>query len=528
MRNSNDEHIGDLAKDVYEWIFDSDEPIPHILLRDYARGVIEVALNCGMELDIDIQKIRPPYNSEWPSNIPSAEELEKYSEWQEDMPDEKWALVNLYDSVMGSGDFARYIIGTNTGHFQWSSCRLNEPNNPTKINFDLSIAQRWIFKRVLDLGWTIELFGKFDRDNLKYSRGEHKPERIGKKYQWIAYHEFLAMVSDNFEYEKSWSDTSEKYDGAWQIYVRDIDPSCLLRKTSSVSFGSLHDNNWWFPISYDTWDSESDDITWLKSDSDIPPIKPLIKVMNNQDNSKWFTLEALYKWEQPTPPEQERFDISRREIWYMIKGYIVKKSDIDEVFEWSKEQNFNGRWMPESHDLHSVFLSEFFWSSAFDYHDILYSDVWSHKEDNQIPKEVLVSTFKYIQEYNGYDCSIDNYINIILPSKWLVDSMCLHWNEIEGHFFDENNKLIAFDPSIKDTGPSVLLINQDEILEFLNKSGYDILWIIAGEKNIIGGYTSADEFMGRNEISGVFRINNDEIEGTIEAKFLSRDALMSN
>jgi len=34
--------------------------------------------------------------------------------------------------------------------------------------------------------------------------------------------------------------------------------------------------------------------------------------------------------------------------------------------------------------------------------------------------------------------------------------------------------------------------------------------------------------MGRNEISGVFRINNDEIEGTIEAKFLSRDALMSN
>lgn len=522
MRNNNDEQIDILAKDVYEWIFKSDNPPPHILLRDYARGVIEAALHSGIYLDIDIQKVRPPYNSKWPSDIPLGEELEKYGEWQEDIPYNKMALIKLYLSVMGHGDFARYIIGTNSGHFQWSSCRLNEQKNPKRTDFDLSIAQRWIFKRVLELGWSEELFGRFDQEIEGHWRDANKPERIGKKYQWIAYHEFLAMVSDNFEYDNSWNDKSEKYEGPWQIYVRDIDPSCLLRNTN-YNHWEPHENNWWFPIMYDTWDSELDDIKWLESDSDLPSVEKLLKVINHTDESKWFILEAFYEWEQPTPPEQERFEIPHRDLWYLIKSYIIKKSEIDEIMEWAKKQNFKGRWMPESLERHSVFLGEFPWASAFDYHDIPYHVGWTRGDDNIIPKEVLVSTDKYMQEKSGYDCSIDDNINIILPSKWLIENMCLNWNGFEGYYFNENNKLIAFDPSIRAIGPSVLLINQDEFLEFLNVNDYDILWTIVGEKNIIWGYKSAEEFRGRKEISGVFRLNDDEIEGTFKTKLRPRD-----
>ncbi len=32
-----------------------------------------------------------------------------------------------------------------------------------RYSFDLSIAQRWILKKVFDLGWTMERFRKFDR-----------------------------------------------------------------------------------------------------------------------------------------------------------------------------------------------------------------------------------------------------------------------------------------------------------------------------------------------------------------------------
>ena len=51
-------------------------------------------------------------------------------------------------------------------------------------------------------------------------------------------------------------------------------------------------------------------------------------------------MEAFYKYEQPTPLEEERFELPRRDIWYMIKSYIVKKSDIDKLYEWAKKQSF--------------------------------------------------------------------------------------------------------------------------------------------------------------------------------------------
>lgn len=266
MLSTDIKAIGKLAKDVYDWIFEDGEPPPHILLRDYARGVVELTLHRGIELDINVKKIRPPYKSEWPLfEIPIEEELKKYGTWEKDMPDEEWSRVHLYNSVMGFEDFARYIIGTKFGRFEWSSRRLDEPRKPSRkldesfdphkneYRFDLSIAQRWIFQKVLNLDWTVERFGRFDRNLTRYShygRSAHKPERIGKKYQWMAYHEFLARISDNFEFrEDPWSDRPDKYEGAWQMYLRDIDPSFLLRKTGREAW-QPHTNTWWFPSSY--------------------------------------------------------------------------------------------------------------------------------------------------------------------------------------------------------------------------------------------------------------------------------------
>ena len=74
------------------------------------------------------------------------------------------------------------------------------------------------------------MHGKFDKFIDRAGRSEHKPERIGKKYKWIALHELLAMISDNFEFkEESWSEKIGKYEGPWQLSVRDIDPSCILK-----------------------------------------------------------------------------------------------------------------------------------------------------------------------------------------------------------------------------------------------------------------------------------------------------------
>jgi len=88
-------------------------------------------------------------------------------------------------------------------------------------------AQRWVFRRTLALGWTPKLFGHRDRI-IEYSnsgRESHKAERWGKKYQWMAYHELLARIADNYQPARRWED-SGPYEGLHQITAeREIDPS---------------------------------------------------------------------------------------------------------------------------------------------------------------------------------------------------------------------------------------------------------------------------------------------------------------
>lgn len=74
MRSVDTAKVGELAQSVYNRIFRNAEPPPNILLRDYARGVVERALYLGLDLHVEPAKIRPPYKSAWPEDIPSAEE----------------------------------------------------------------------------------------------------------------------------------------------------------------------------------------------------------------------------------------------------------------------------------------------------------------------------------------------------------------------------------------------------------------------------------------------------------------------
>lgn len=184
-----------------------------------------------------------------------------------------------------------------------------------------------------------------------------------------------------------------------------------------------------------------------------------------------------------------------------------------------------GRWMPESRHLTEVFLGEFFWSPAYQSHLTPYHgyEDWTRGDQDQIPKEVLVTTERYFWENSGYDCSIDDTIEVYIPCKWLADLLGLQWNGVEGQFVDNKGNLIAFDPSVMTPGPGALLISRDFLLRALSEAGYDILWTFLGEKNIIGGRMMPDEWKGRLEISGAFRIQAGKLEGSVHSKFVSRE-----
>jgi hypothetical protein len=606
LRMTDPPGLAALAQQVYGFVFSNGNPFPHILLRDYARGVIERALSRGADLRIRKSGIRPPYKSAWPAEIPSEKKLkEKYGKWHANMGAEERGRLEIYHSVMGSGDFERYVIGTNSGRQEFSSRRLGAPSKPTykdryklflksltkrqkrtferyesdfrswklqliaarfdrfadqevrpglsktqarapdrrllraslgakkygfftrevspyltnpsidvnQDQFDLRIAGRWILQRVFDLGWTSEKFGSFDGNVGNQGREAHKPERIGKKYQWIAYHEFLARLTDNFVFRGDpWSHTPQVYQGPWQLYDRDIDPSIVISRTPSAER-----NVWWAPVDYHKWRENPDDSSWIADTADSPDPKGLLMLINPEDNSRWFNLESWHHWTEPAPPEEERYETERREIWYQVRSYLVRKDDAEAVFDWAKHQNFMGRWMPESRELYRVFLGEIHWAPAYLFHNLPYYGwaSWTRGSGEKLPRSIHVTTERYLGESSTSDCSVEKTIHIVLPTKFIADGMDLTWNGVEGRFFNPRAQLIALDPSVSKPGPSSLLIEHDAFCSFLEKAKCELLWTILGERQLIGGSMSRETWKGRLEISGAFRHTKNGIQGEL-------------
>lgn len=618
LKSTDPEAKASLAQLVYELVFKDGTPPCHILIRDYARGVIEVAIRDGLNLkDVNADKIRPPYKSEWPLEIPSEEDVKKYGEWSEGMPDEKWALHTIFNSVMGMGDFARYILGSDHGNLRWSKRRLGEPRTPSRkeqhdafvaslskrqknawdsymhLRYSLDlylrvgdperkeifgqlseeklkalleevehtlnrtlrrkqkqafsemvlpylnaspaekdefampvrIAQLWILKRVIDLGWTVERFGRFDRNQslyANYGRSFHKSERIGKKYQWLAYHEFLAHMADNLEFrEDYWSDKPTKYVGPWQLWLRDIDPSSLIKKTLSREFEPTV-SAWWAPVQVAGWNEEMDETQWLKSTENLPPIERLPIVIEPGTGREWYVLACFYDWEEPTPPDSERFDIPRRYVWYMVKSYLLKSEQEDSFCNWAERQQFMGRWMPESPEQQTgVFLGEFFWAPAFEFDTPYYAQSgWTRGDDNRLPCEVLASADRYLQEHSSYDHSIEDTILIRLPAKWIADNMKLSWRGIDGCYFDPAGHLVAQDPAVRTPGPRALLVEKEFFSAFLAAEGYRLVWTLLGEKGIRSRWTGSGTWPGRMELSGYLREKDGRPDGVATAYWI--------
>lgn len=522
MRCIDDQSLGQLAEDIYKQVFQSCRPVPHILLRDYARGTIEYALHRGLKIKVVKKRIRPPYQSDWPSfKIPSKQELwGQYGESNDNMSDKQFSSITLYNSVMNEmSDFCSYKIAVHLRDFLWpASFLLDEygrlPEKQEEYSFYLSLASRWILKRVTDLGWSAELFGEFDREMTRNTgnRDQSKPERMGKKYQWIAYHEFLARITDNFGFiENPWKKLPSVYQGPWQLSVRDIDPSMLLKTTFSE------------PIELTTnealFEPEIPDIEWLTKSDNLPDFPKLIE-RREVNNNHWIVLEGHYDWIQPTPLGEEKYETPKRHVSFEIKSYFVKKADAENLVNWAKEKVSIHGVLPENSGLSDIFFGEFYWSPAYRYfNNPYYNHIgWTNGSLQEIPQKVMLTTDAYLRE-QGYDCSIDESLRIHLPTELIVNSMELNWTRQEGRLFDRKDALISFDPTTESENPELCVFRRNSLIEFLEKNGLDILWIVYGRKEIIGGSYLPDNWKGEQEINGIYTMSSTKIDGTVNAVF---------
>lgn len=121
-----------MAASTFELIFTKGGPPQHLLARDYALGVLEVAEHRRrLPATINLEEARPPFPAK-ALRAPSAAALEKRKD--------KVGDYSIFSSCGEHGDFGRYEIDTAVGDF--SATRLKEPVPLSDRNrFDLFVSQ---------------------------------------------------------------------------------------------------------------------------------------------------------------------------------------------------------------------------------------------------------------------------------------------------------------------------------------------------------------------------------------------------
>ncbi len=114
VRSSNISEIEKLAIFVYNTIFNVEMIYPNILLRDYAKNIVEYALHkIGKIEEIDSSKILPPYKSDFPE-VPTTNEIDDFKIKEKSLyycgQNEILHSMRVDIGGAGYGDFGRYTF----------------------------------------------------------------------------------------------------------------------------------------------------------------------------------------------------------------------------------------------------------------------------------------------------------------------------------------------------------------------------------------------------------------------------------
>lgn len=397
---------------------------------------------------------------------------------------------------------------------------LQNPHDPRfNSHFSVVLFERLILDRVLELGWRSELFENFDARVPTSGRESHKPERIGKKYQWIAYDELHARISDNYGLADADTRVMEKDDwerGLWPTDHRDLDPSLLLRATPHDGWGANH-FNWWTPHRYAAWLSKSTPGEWLKSSEDVPPLEDFLRLRDSTGQS-WLLLDGFHLWRRKVEAQGLwRPERDSQELHLIFRSYLTKARDLSAVLGWAKKQNWINHRLPQPGHHFRVHLFEHYSTPRFD--DSLDSewitDVWP---ENDLPRPVLSTTEEYLCEHNTYDCSLDSTVKISLPSRWLAAKLALSPSGRNGDFVAADGTIVTFDPSTRERGQSVLLAREDALLDLLAREKMAIFWTVLGEKNYYPPEHSST-WLGRLTLLGSYSYQDGRISGSFRTEF---------
>ncbi len=476
--NFRNQILPELSKKIYELIFKENAPhsTTHILVRDYARRIIEIGLvhHSSLFSESEIKNIRPPYSFGGIRNL-----------GEFDYGDRDYG----YEGPIYM-DFSNYTIGriVKDGH------SYSDPPEKQKV-------RRQIYWRIFDLGWNAELFKEAEKalgnDNY-YSRGRTEQatvERYGKKYSWIAYYENAGLRDDLGLLDRDWD--------RFRLSDADIDPSFPEKPKNEVflTHNLLGDKT--IPL-----------VDWYENGG-MPFIEEYLTVKDLKgNNGDWICLDSYIG--------QEDLSIERNRFTF-IRGLIVKKSDYTSVINLLNVQNMGGRWLPEKRENYYTYASELycFDEATYDNQTTLEFEITKKKikikrgesgyypsvffdleGDNistreefpeEIEKEVSeireFDALMPVMEYNweSYHSSTNSAGHITVVAKEIAKHLKLVSQPQTFDLLDNNGNLASVNFEYHNdynNSHSFIYIRKDLLDKYLEETNSKFIWIIWGERDV--------------------------------------------
>ncbi|ALG27970.1 hypothetical protein [Glutamicibacter halophytocola] len=482
----------------------------NVLARDSARGTIAWARYRGIATDELQNAFLPPYGSAAPTEPPTADELRVWHGHEEDKEGDitRWRAFSILDSCLDwMGDFNKYVVKSHVGKFSKHPLLLPVPCSEGKRIDPLGEVEgdwagRWIAHRALEMGWTEERFGDFEREHWHgRGRDSHKAERFGKKYQWMALHELLGRLADNYHLTlQPWDQERDIYQGPWIWYGRDIDPSLppsVTRQDNSRFCDIAQEANAesWASIASPDLDTSISPDEWVANTTDLPSASAMFE-SQDIEGKRWIALQRYCTWNRKN---DRRTGISKRvrDVFFLQFAWLTPKGQGQSLQDLLIAQGLGGRWMPDTSRTHTQYLGELGWAPV----------ETARNHDRDIPEklrdagiEAWPAVEQYLWEGNTLDCSLDENVDFYMPTAELLGNARWIGHRAEWSF---NNSVVcrALKLDDEENGQDVVLVDADWLNRRLAELNADLVIGTLGERHAMPIDDSDDYKMAFSDIS---------------------------
>ena len=563
-----------------------------VLSRDYLAvtlGSIASSLGDHPELERLAAAILPPYPANWPGPLgqpsfttlkrehppfpaeacdqsPLTDSIEQEADWRRNV---SAGYVSVTSSLDHHGDFHTYVMHIDRPYsLRFARQRLDEQVSQAGLeDFDTESLTGWVFARVLELGWSPAIFGEVDADirSEDSRRDSHKRERLGKKYQWLAWHEALARISGTHALR---DETDLKrgiaYESAWQLpFARDLDPTHLCDLPATDAQNNWHiiwhnrrltldatvdavagedgpisrtepdrsaESNvpWWFPmptrpqpnlpVSPDSAEALS---AWATDSGGLPDLAPYLVVQ--ADLEQWIqngrygrpALGPRYRLLTATFHllEHSEDEYPYADVLISVDSALIRRADLPGIHQWPGTKPLDGFALDVS-ITDAIFLGE--WPDSRSYLANCDPEFrprsWQETANSDrlgLSIPAAVTTERYCWEGTTYDCSLPATLNVHLLTP-AAAGLFPGIKQRDGIARNADGTLIHLDPRPAPDEDGTLLIDERLLAEALVREDLVLLQIIQQNKRVFLGM-SDHRFAGETNLTRLIGTVGEEV-----------------